>query len=127
MKRLGAFCDEERGEEEGWNDRHEANQSRPAKAKRMKGSDVDERGQERLTALGEQEHRKEEENVVVEVEVRGEQKRCGEGGAEGDGEIAGGADEVDGSGEDENGEDQVEGEGDAGGKQARLRRRREGR
>ena len=101
-----------------------ANQLRPAEEEEDEGGNVDEGGQKRLAAFGEQKYGKEEKNVVVEVKVWGEQKRGCEAGAESDGATAGRAadlaNEVDGGGEDEQRETQVEGEGDAGGKQVRA-------
>src|SRR5580658_642 len=120
MRAMRAFGGEERGEEEGRNDGHEREPVDARDEEENEGERVDKGGEEQLTAFSEQEHRKDEKHVVVEVEVGGEQERRREAGAEGCREAAGGADEVDGNGEDEDGEECVEGEGDVRGKKARA-------
>jgi hypothetical protein len=115
---------EERGQEEHWNNGHQGEPVEAPEDKEDEGRNVNESGQERLAAFGEEQDREEEKDVVVKVEVGREQERGDERGAKGDGCAAGPAadlaNEVDGGGKDEDGEKYVQGEGDASGKQVRA-------
>lgn len=115
-----APVEEQRGEEEDWNERHQGEPVEACDAEEDERGHVYEGGEEGQAGPGEQQDREEEKHVVVEVEVGGEQERGCEGGAEGGGEGAGCADEVDGEGQDKDGEEYVEGKGDVGGKEARA-------